>query len=72
MSRTEEHENTCMWYDDKVKTDERLIAQTEDKIRQADDWGAMTSSDFLDTHQCKVVSDYLRGCGKVVLPEIAG
>ena len=44
-----------------MKTDELLIAQIEDKIRQADDWGVMTSGDFLDTHQRKVVSDYLRG-----------
>ncbi|MBR0127296.1 MAG: RNA-binding protein [Firmicutes bacterium] len=44
-----------------MKTDELLIAQIEDKIQQADDWGVMTSGDFLDTHQRKVVSDYLRG-----------
>lgn len=44
-----------------MKTDELLIAQIEDKIQQADDWGLMTSGDFLDTHQRKVVSDYLRG-----------
>lgn len=44
-----------------MKTDELLIAQIEDKIQQADDWGVMTSGDFLDIHQRKVVSDYLRG-----------
>jgi len=43
-----------------MKTDELLIAQIEDKIQQADDWGVMTSGDFLDTHQRKVVSDHLR------------
>lgn len=43
-----------------MKTDELLIAQIEDKIRQADDWGMLTSGDFLDIHERKVVADYTR------------
>ena len=39
-----------------MKTDELLIAQIEDKIRQADDWGMLTSGDFLDIHERKVVA----------------
>ncbi|MDO4870261.1 MAG: YlmH/Sll1252 family protein [Bacillota bacterium] len=44
-----------------MKTDELLIAQLEDKIQQADDWGVITSGDFLDVHQRKVLMDYVRG-----------
>ena len=43
-----------------MKTDELLLAQIEDKIQQADDWSAMTSGDFLDMHQKKVVMDFAR------------
>lgn len=43
-----------------MKTDALLLAQIEDKIRQSDDWSVMTSGDFLDMHQKKVVMDYAR------------
>lgn len=43
-----------------MKTDELLIAQIEDKIRQADDWSMMTCGDFLDVHQRKVAMDYAK------------
>lgn len=43
-----------------MKTDELLIAQIEDKIRQADEWSTMTAGDFLDMHQRKVVANYAK------------
>ena len=44
-----------------MKNDELLIAQIEDKIRQADEWSMMTAGDFLDAHQRKILTDYVRG-----------
>ena len=40
-----------------MDTDEILIAQTEDRIRRAYDRNMMTSGDFLDMHQKKVLTD---------------
>ena len=40
-----------------MDTDEILIAQTEDRIRRAYDRNMMTSGDFLDMHQKKVLMD---------------
>ena len=42
-----------------TKEDEMLLAQIEDKIEQCKDRYMITYSDFLDTHQRKVVKDYL-------------
>lgn len=48
-----------------TKEDELLIAQIEDKIEQCKDRYIITYSDFLDTHQRKLVKDY---CLKMKIP----
>ena len=43
-----------------IKDDSFLLAQTEDRIQQADSQYRIVSGDFLDMHQKRILSDYFR------------
>lgn len=43
-----------------IKDDSFLLAQIEDRIQQADSQYRIVSGDFLDMHQKKIVSDFIR------------
>ena len=46
-----------------TKEDRILLAQLEDKQRQAEDWCTITCGDFLDAHQRKLAEDFCRRRG---------
>ncbi len=46
-----------------TKEDHILLAQMEDKQRQAEEKYMIASGDFLDAHQRKLAEDYCRHCG---------